>query len=75
MRRKTSLLATLLFIATLTVVEFGCAGGEPAGVDMNAPLGFDINSPKIKEHLGEDDGFALAILYGADIHGSLETCG
>ena len=42
---------------------------------MNAPLTFDINSPKIKERLGDDDGFALAILYGADIHGSLETCG
>ncbi len=75
MRRKTSLLATLLFIAGLAVVEFGCAGSEPAGVDMNAPLTFDINSPKIKERLGEDDGFALAILYGGDIHGSLETCG
>ena len=75
MRRKTSLLATLLFIASLTIVEFGCSGSEPAGVDMNAPLTFDLNSPKIKERLGDDDGFALAILYGADIHGSLETCG
>lgn len=76
MRRKTSLLATFVFIAALAALQFGCAGTtEPAGADMNAPLSFDINSPKIKERLGEDNGYALAILYGADIHGSLETCG
>ena len=75
MRRKVSLLAILLFAATLTALQFGCSGSEPGGPDMNAPLNFDINSPKIKERLGEDDGYALAIIYGADIHGSLETCG
>jgi hypothetical protein len=30
---------------------------------------------QIKDHLGEDDGYAFTIFYGADIHGSLETCG
>ena len=75
MHRKALLLATLLFIATLAALQFGCSGSEPGGADMNAPLSFDINSPKIKERLGEDDGYALAIIYGADIHGSLETCG
>jgi len=35
----------------------------------------DLNDPKLKERLGDDDGFSLAILYGSDIHGSLETCG
>ncbi|MEN3333699.1 MAG: hypothetical protein V7641_3064 [Blastocatellia bacterium] len=75
MRRKASLLATLIFIAALTALQFGCSGSESGEADMNAPVNFDINSPKIKEHLGEDDGYALAIIYGADIHGSLETCG
>jgi hypothetical protein len=75
LRRKSSLLVTLLFIVTLSALQFACSGSEPTGIDMNAPLTFDINSPKIKERLGEDDGYALAILYGADIHGSLETCG
>lgn len=75
MRRKASLLITLLFTATLAALQFGCSAADPGGVDMNAPISFDVNSPKIKEHLGEDDGYALAILYGADIHGSLETCG
>ncbi|HKQ04451.1 MAG TPA: hypothetical protein VJ464_04935 [Blastocatellia bacterium] len=75
MRRKALLLATLVFVAALAALQFGCSGAEPAGVDMTAPLSFDINTPKIKERLGEDDGYALAILYGSDIHGSLETCG
>ena len=75
MRRKASLLVMLLFAVTLAALQFGCSGSEPGTADMNAPLNFDINSPKIKERLGEDDGYALAIIYGADIHGSLETCG
>jgi hypothetical protein len=75
LRRKASLLVTLLFITALAALEFGCAGTEPTGVDMNSPVSFDVNSPKIKERLGADDGYAMAILYGADIHGSLETCG
>ena len=75
MHRKASLLATLFFIAILAALQFDCSGSESGEVDMNAPLSFDINSPKIKERLGEDDGYAMAIIYGADIHGSLETCG
>ena len=27
------------------------------------------------ERLGKDDGYALAIHYSGDLHGSLETCG
>ncbi|MFL6214260.1 MAG: hypothetical protein ACJ74J_10265 [Blastocatellia bacterium] len=75
MHRKASLLITLLFTATVAALQFGCSGSDSAGPDMNAPVSFDINSPKIKERLGEDNGYAMAILYSADIHGSLETCG
>lgn len=75
MRRKVSLLATLTFITFLAALQFGCSSSDPGDADMNSPLTFDINSPKIKERLGEDDGYAMAIIYGADIHGSLETCG
>lgn len=75
MHRKLSLSVTLLFITILTTLQFGCSGSDPGEADMNAPLSFDINSPKIKERLGNDDGYAMAIIYGADIHGSLETCG
>jgi hypothetical protein len=35
----------------------------------------DLNDPKLKERLGDDDGYSLAVFYGSDIHGSLETCG
>jgi hypothetical protein len=30
---------------------------------------------QIAERLGKDDGYALAIHYSGDLHGSLETCG
>ena len=29
----------------------------------------------VQERLGKDDGYALAIHYSGDLHGSLETCG
>ena len=29
----------------------------------------------ILDRLGKDDGYALAIHYSGDLHGSLETCG
>jgi hypothetical protein len=43
--------------------------------DRDDSISFDLNDPKIKERLGDDDGYAFAIMYSADIHGSLETCG
>ena len=30
---------------------------------------------QLVERLGKDDGYALAIHYSGDLHGSLETCG
>ena len=75
LRRKLTALVALFFILALAVIETACSGSDPNQPDDSAPLCFDLNSPKIKERLGEDDGFALTILYGGDIHGSLETCG
>jgi len=31
--------------------------------------------PPLADRLGKDDGYALAIHYSGDLHGSLETCG
>ena len=73
MRRKISLLVIVAFVAALAVINHGCSRGPDS--DEDDSLSFDLNDPKIKERLGEDDGYALAIMYGADIHGSLETCG
>lgn len=75
LRRKISLLVIAAFVAALATINNGCSGsdGEPDSGDDS--INFDLNDPKIKERLGEDDGYALAIMYGADIHGSLETCG
>ena len=60
---------------TLAVVNNGCSHSGNPDESGDDSVSFDVNDPKIKERLGEDDGYALAIMYGADIHGSLETCG
>ncbi|HZM85912.1 MAG TPA: hypothetical protein VFF31_05070 [Blastocatellia bacterium] len=74
MRRKISLLIMVAFVAALAVINNGCSrSGDSESEDDS--VSFDLNDPKIRERLGEDDGYALAIMYGADIHGSLETCG
>jgi hypothetical protein len=76
LRRKISLLVIVTFMAALAVMNNGCSrSGGPDSGGGDDSLSFDLNDPKIKERLGEDDGYALAIMYGADIHGSLETCG
>lgn len=39
-----------------------------------APVRMQERIPHLPE-LGTDNGFALALFYGSDIDGSLETCG
>lgn len=75
LRRKISLLLIVAFAAALAITG-GCSrsDGVDAG-DQDDSVSFDVNDPRIKERLGEDDGYAFAVMYGADIHGSLETCG
>ena len=57
----------------MTVINHGCA--RSGDLEENESFELDMNDPKLQERLGQDDGYAFAILYGADIHGSLETCG
>lgn len=60
----------------LAIINNGCSrSGGMDNADRDDTISFDLNDPKIKERLGEDDGYAFAIMYGADVHGSLETCG
>ena len=64
------------FVAALSVINNGCSrSGTIDSDERDDSLSFDLNDAKIKERLGEDDGYAFAIMYGADVHGSLETCG
>ena len=75
MRRKLSLLVIITLLAALAI-ENGCSRpSDPDADEANTSPAFDLNDPKLQERLGEDDGYAFAIMYGADIHGSLETCG
>jgi hypothetical protein len=62
-------------VITLGAVHFGCGGPGKDVEDDSATLNVDLNDPRIKERLGEDDGYAFAVMYGSDVHGSLETCG
>ncbi len=76
MRRNISLAVTIIFCITVSTLYYGCSGNNDADADdRNVTVNFNINEPKLLEKLGEDDGYAFAIHYGADIHGSLETCG
>jgi len=67
----------IAFLATLVIINYGCSrsGADELLEDKVESLSFDPNEPRFKQRLGEDDGYAFAVFYGADIHGSLETCG
>ena len=73
LRRKVSFLVLTSFIAALALVNHGCS--KSSDDDRDESMSVDLNDPKIKERLGEDDGYSFAIMYGGDTHGSLETCG
>jgi len=75
LRRRISLLVVALSAAALAVLSHGCSSPDTDAGSSDENLSFDLNDQKLKDRLGEDDGYSFAILYGADIHGSLETCG
>ena len=62
-------------MAAAAVINHVCSRSGLDSDELDDSVSFDLNDPKIKERLGEDDGYAFAIMYGADVHGSLETCG
>ena len=74
MRRRFSLAIVLAFVATLGILSNGCSASREDD-DSNEALTFDLDSPPLQEKLGTDDGYAFAVFYGGDTHGSLETCG
>lgn len=78
MRRKVSLAVIAVFAAAFVALNHGCSAPKPAAqVDVYDDPAFDVNAINqvMKERLGEDDGYAFTIFYGADTHGSLENCG
>jgi hypothetical protein len=80
LHRKSFFAIIVTVASVLLLTTYGCSRPAPVdeGYDLDdkeEKISFDLNDPKIRERLGEDDGYAFAILYGADTHGSLETCG
>lgn len=58
-------LATLLSCVLISTIQ---VGAQQTATTAQAPQ-------PLAERLGKDDGYALAIHYSGDLHGSLETCG
>lgn len=82
MHRKTTLAVILALLTALGALNLACSRSAPSVTENDYDLddvedspNFNLNDPKIQQKLGDDDGFAFAIMYGADTHGSLETCG
>lgn len=76
MRRKISLVATGLFLTAAVLAAIGCShSGALTNDGVKDDFKPNLDDPKLKEKLGSDDGYSLAIMYGSDIKGSLETCG
>lgn len=82
MHRKTTLAVILVLLTTLGAFNLACSRSGPSVAEedydrdeIEDSPAFNLNDPKIQQKLGDDDGFAFAIMYGADTHGSLETCG
>jgi hypothetical protein len=65
----------IAFLAGLLAVLHSCSKYSGDSGELEGAFAGDLSDPKLKERLAEDDGYAFALLYGADIHGSLETCG
>ena len=74
MRRRFSIAILLAFLPAMLFLQGGCSRSEE-GEEADEALTFDISNPVIQERLGTDDGYAFALFYAGDIHGSLETCG
>jgi hypothetical protein len=61
LRRIVSLLIMLIFLSAVTVSGIDSAAQEPTKETLD-------------QRLGADDGAALAILFGANMRGNLDTC-
>ena len=70
MRKTAQTAARFVFAILLTsaIISTFPISAQPR-VDGTTP------SAQMLERLGKDDGYALAIHYSGDLHGSLETCG
>lgn len=73
-RRMLAAMAVLV----MSVAAGACAasGGADAGAHVNdGPPRVTLEPDVAKEMLGEDDGFAGVIFYGAELQGSIDDCG
>lgn len=73
MKRKIGMLpaAVCVLLAGLLPLA-GCQDGSAAG---DADKAGAAMSKEFAERLGQDDGFAMALLFGADVQGNLKDCG
>lgn len=70
MRKTAQTVARFVFAILLSGAMISTI---PVSAQQSAAAG-DLSGPML-DRLGKDDGYALAIHYSGDLHGSLETCG
>ena len=70
MRKTAQTAATFVFAILLSGAMISTI---PVAAQQPAATG-GLAQPML-DRLGKDDGYALAIHYSGDLHGSLETCG
>lgn len=76
MRRNIFSVGTGIFLTVAALAAIGCShSGALAGGGVKDDFKPNLEDSKLKDKLGPDDGYSLAVMYGSDIHGSLETCG
>jgi 2',3'-cyclic-nucleotide 2'-phosphodiesterase (5'-nucleotidase family) len=52
-----------------------CTSGSASGDNVAKPAAAPTNTKALQDRLGPDDGYAFAVMYGADIQGNLGDCG
>jgi len=66
------ILAAALALLAGLLPSLSCQNGSAAG---DANPGTAAMSPEFAARLGQDDGFAISLLFGADVQGNLKDCG
>ncbi|QUW00910.1 hypothetical protein J8C02_05335 [Chloracidobacterium sp. MS 40/45] len=70
--KSAIILAAALALLAGLLPSLSCQNGSAAG---DANPGAAAMSPEFAARLGQDDGFALSVLFGSDVQGNLKDCG
>lgn len=69
---KPSRICLVLILSLMAMISSACTG---TGANSETGPPRVALTPELKNLLGPDDGYAVALMYGADLNGSLDDCG